>query len=131
MHSKAHLLTKFKDRQWIRAETKIANNNETSYLMELWRAYDKSGFLSYRKKLKEVATYSQILNRPINGLLSFIKFGPVYRSYLGNGRRFAHIRWIPVIMISQTPIFFSLRSISIQLKNQWKLAVEIQEILVQ
>ena len=73
--------------------------------MELWRAYDKSGFLSYRKKLKEVATYSQILNKPINGLLSFIKFGPVYRSYLGNGRRFAHIRWIPVIMISQTPIF--------------------------
>ena len=35
------------------------------------------------------------LNKPINGLLSFIEFGPMYRSYLENGRRFAHIRWIP------------------------------------
>ena len=96
LHSQAHLLTKFKDRQWIRAETQIATKNETSYLMELWRAYDKSGFWSYRENLKKVATYRQILNKPINGLLSFIEFGPIYRSYLDNGRRFAHIRWIPM-----------------------------------
>ena len=31
----AHLLTKFKDRQGIRAETQIATMKETSYLMEL------------------------------------------------------------------------------------------------
>ena len=48
------------------------------------------------EKVKNVATYRQILNKPINGLLSFIEFGPIYRSYLENGRRFAHIRWIPV-----------------------------------
>ena len=45
---------------------------------------------------KKIAIYRQILNKPINGLLSFIEFGPIYRSYLQNGRRFAHIRWIPV-----------------------------------
>ena len=64
--------------------------------MELWGAYDKSGFWSYGKKDKNVATYRQIINKPINGLLSFIEFGPICRSYLENGRRFAHIRWIPV-----------------------------------
>ena len=53
------------------------------------------------KKIKKVATNRQILNKPINGLLSFIEFGPIYRSYLENGRRFARIRWIPVISISQ------------------------------
>ena len=67
--------------------------------MELWRAYDKSGFWSYRKKVKKVATYCQILNKPIHGLLSYIEFGPIYRSYLENGRRFAHIRWIPVELL--------------------------------
>ena len=35
LHPKAHLLTKFKDKQRIRAETQIATKNETSYLMEL------------------------------------------------------------------------------------------------
>ena len=49
-----------------------------------------------QKKLKKVATYRQILYKPINGLLSFIEFGPIYRSDLENGRRFPHIRWIPV-----------------------------------
>ena len=34
---------------------------------------------------------NQILNKPINGLLSFIEFGPIYRSYLENGR------WIPML----------------------------------
>ena len=50
------------------------------------------------EKSKKVATYRQILNKPINGLLSFIELGPIYRSYLENGRRFAHIRWIPVLL---------------------------------
>ena len=59
--------------------------------MELWRAYDKSDFWSYRKKLKKGATYRQIL--------SFIKFGPIYRFYVENGRRFVHIRWIPVTLL--------------------------------
>ena len=49
------------------------------------------------EKVKKVTTYRQILNKPINGLLTFIEFGPIYRSFLENGRRFAHIRWIPVI----------------------------------
>ena len=96
LHSKAHLLTKLKDRQWIRAETQIINKNKTFYLMELWRPSDKSDFWSYRKMLKQIATCRQILNKPINGLLSCIEFGPIYRSYLENGRRVAHIRWIPV-----------------------------------
>ena len=48
------------------------------------------------EKVQKVATYRQVLNKPINGLLSFIDFGPVYRCYLDNGRRFAHVRWIPV-----------------------------------
>ena len=49
------------------------------------------------EKNEKEAIYRQILNKPINGLLSFIEFGPIYRSYLENGRRFAHIRWIPVL----------------------------------
>ena len=104
MHTKAHFLTKFKDREWNTAEIQIAAKNETPYLMELWRAYDKSGFWSYRKKVKKVAIYRQILNKSINGLLSFIKFGPIYRSYLENGGRFTHIRWIrgiPVIQLRE------------------------------
>ena len=67
--------------------------------MELWRVYDKSGFWSYRKKVKKVATYRQIPKKPMNGFVSFIEFGPIYRSYLENGRRFAHIRWVPVKLI--------------------------------
>ena len=47
------------------------------------------------EKVKKV-----ILTKPINGLLSFIEFGPIYRSYLENGRRFAHIRWIPVFTLT-------------------------------
>ena len=48
------------------------------------------------EKGKKVATYRETLNKSIYGLLSFIEFGPIYRSYLENGRRFVHIRWFPV-----------------------------------
>ena len=46
----------------------------------------------YRLKycLKGPLNPEQPTNQP------YIEFGPIYRSYLENGRRFAHIHWISV-----------------------------------
>ena len=66
----------------------------------LWWSCEENYFRKYSvtKKKKHKTWFSPSLPPWIDhGHLSFIEFGPIYRSYLENGRRFAHIRWIPVI----------------------------------
>ena len=53
-------------------------------------------FCNPEKRSIKRDSHLHFLRESILGHLSFIEFGPIYRSYLENGRRYAYIRWIPV-----------------------------------
>ena len=59
-------------------------------------------FCNPEKRSIKRDSHRQFLREPIHGHLSIIAFGPIYRSYLENGRRFAHIRWIPVVLCDRS-----------------------------
>ena len=61
-----------------------------------------------QKKFKKVATYRQILNKPIYGLLSFLEFGPIYRSYLENKRRLRHGGHLELPIITHFNLILSI-----------------------
>ena len=70
-------------------------------------------FCNPEKRSIKRDSHLHFLRESILGHLSFIEFGPIYRSYLENGRRFAHIRWIPVVLLCKT-VLFTANSISQQ-----------------
>ena len=56
-------------------------------------------FCNQEERSIERHFHRHFLRESITGHLSFIEFGLIYRSYLENGRRIAHTRWIPVYLL--------------------------------